>query len=105
MTPAGSQEATDWSAALDQVANEMGTVQRDAHTMAVQLAKAEARINGLNNRCAELGRAGTTTAANLSEACGNIVSRYMPWEDIDLRFQTVSEQTKKHRCQNPCAVD
>ena len=53
MTPAGSQEAADWAAALDRVANEMGTLQRNAHTMAVQLAEAEARIAGLNNRCTE----------------------------------------------------
>ena len=62
MTPARSQEATDWSAALDRVANETSTIQRNAHTMAVQLAKTEARIAGLNNRCTELERIGITTA-------------------------------------------
>ena len=48
MTPAGSQEAADSSAALDRVANEMGTLQRNAHAMAVQVAEAEARIDGSN---------------------------------------------------------
>ena len=93
MTPIGSQEAADWSAALDRVVTEMATLQRNAHTISVQLAETDARVNGLNKRCAELDRTGTTTAANLSEACGIIVSRYMPRADIDLRFQTVSENT------------
>ena len=81
MTPAGSQEAADWSAALDRVANEMGTLQRNAFTMAVQLAEAETRIASLNNRCTELERIGTTTAGHLEEACRNIVDRYMPRAD------------------------
>ena len=53
MSPAGSQEAADWSAALDRVANEMGTPKRNYHSMAEQLANAEVRIAGLNDRCTE----------------------------------------------------
>ena len=53
MTRAGSQEAAGWKAELDRFANEMGTLQRNARTMAVQLSEAEARIAGLNNRCTE----------------------------------------------------
>ena len=78
ITTAGSQEAADWSDALDRVANEMGTLQRNAHTMAVQLAEAEGRINCLNNRCADMESAGTTTTANITETYGYIVNRYMP---------------------------
>ena len=71
----------------------MGTLQRNAPTMAVQLAEAEARIAGLNNHCTELERIGTTTTGHLEEACRNIVDRYMPRADIGLRFQTISEHT------------
>ena len=65
MTPAGSQESADWPAALDRVASEMGTLQRSAHTMAVQLAEAEARVAGLNICCTARERHGTTTAKRL----------------------------------------
>jgi hypothetical protein len=87
MTPIGSQEAAGWAAALDRVANEMATLQRNMHTMAIQFAEADARVNRLDNRCAELERTGTTTAKHLSEACVNIVSRYLPRGDIDLCLQ------------------
>ena len=71
----------------------MATLQRNMHTMAVQLAESDARVSHLDNRCGELERTGTTTAENLSEACGNIVDRYLPRAEIDLRFATVSENT------------
>ena len=92
-TPVGSQEAADWSAARDRVGNEMATLQRNMHTMAVQFAAADARVSRLDNRCAELERTGTTAAEKISEACGNIANRYMPRGDTDLRFATVSENT------------
>ena len=84
-----STKTTDWAVALDRVTKEMGTLQRNAHTMAAQLAEADARIAGLNNRCTEFELHGPRAANHVGEACRSIVDRYMPRTDIVPRLQTV----------------
>lgn len=83
--PAGPEEARDWAAALDRVANGMATHERHQRTVAQSMAAYQERLAVLELKLEEAVACRETTRSYLSEACGNMLTKFVKVEDMTQR--------------------
>ena len=72
MMPAGPEEARDWAAALDRVANSMAKHKRHQRSVAQAMAAQQERVAALEVKLEEAIAYGELTRSYLTEACANI---------------------------------
>ena len=91
MMPAGPEEARDWAEALDRVANSMGTHENHQRSMAQAMAEQAERVAVLERKLEEVTAYGELTRAYLSEACGNMFTKFVKIEDMAQRDEKSRE--------------
>ena len=91
MMPAGPEEARDWAAALDRVANSMATHERHQRSVAQGIAAQQERVAVLELKLEEAVAYSELTRSYLTEACGNMQSRFVEVESLAQRDETNRE--------------
>ena len=81
----------DYTEALDRVANSMGTHERHQRSMAQAMAEQAERVAVLERKLEEATAYGELTRAYLSEACGNMITKFVKVEDMAQRDETNRE--------------
>ena len=76
MSPTGPEEARDWSHALDQLSNNVQTLERVSRAQAHALATAESHIVELTQKLTAVEQKANTTELHLGQACTKIVEQY-----------------------------
>ena len=85
MMPAGPEEARDWAAALDRVADSMATHERHQRSVAQAMAAQRERVAVLELKLEEAVAYSELIRSYLTEACGNMQTRLDEVEDLAQR--------------------
>ena len=89
--PAGPEEARGWAAALDRVANNMATHEHHQRSVAQAMAAQTERVAVLERKLEETIAYAELTRGYLSEACGNMLTKFVKIEDMTQRDEKSRE--------------
>ena len=97
MMPAGPEEARNWDAALDRVANSMAAHERHQRSVAQAMAAQQKREAVLEVKLEEAVAYGELTRAYLSEARGNMPTTFVKVEDMAQRDETIPKICRRYK--------
>ena len=89
--PSGPEDTQYWNDALDRVADNMTTHERHQRTVAQAMAAYQERLAVLELKLEEAVAYGEKRRSYLSEACGNMLTKFVKVEDMTQRDETHRE--------------
>ena len=92
MSPSGPEEARDWSHLLDQLQNNIATLERESRAQAQAMAVIENRVVDLNQRLIDVTHKAETTEIHLGQACTKIVEKYCTVDVVNDRTNAIAQE-------------